>query len=115
MWDQVQPKLILGENVRQALPAELDRLRLRQVQVPETLPPLKSLRSLFDWTPAEFARVAKLAQPLSEKEGQQLYTAARELRALPPPVPDTGHDALPFPLNGPPLRDASRAPRNRNR
>ncbi|HRH86120.1 MAG TPA: ATP-binding protein [Rubrivivax sp.] len=40
-------------------------LRLRQVQVPENLPPLKSLRSLFSWTPAEFARVAKLAQPLT--------------------------------------------------
>lgn len=40
-------------------------LRLRQIAVPDLLPPLKSLRSLFDRTPAEFARVAKLAQPLT--------------------------------------------------
>lgn len=40
-------------------------LRLRQVAVPENLPPLKSLRSLFGWKPAEFARVAKAAQPLT--------------------------------------------------
>lgn len=40
-------------------------LRLREVVVPENLPPLQSLRSLFDWRPAEFARVAKAAQPLT--------------------------------------------------
>ena len=40
-------------------------LRLRDVAVPESLPPLKSLRSLFSWKAGEFARVAKLAQPLT--------------------------------------------------
>ena len=40
-------------------------LRLRNVGVGENIPPLKSLRSLFGWTEADFSRVAKLAQPLT--------------------------------------------------
>jgi uncharacterized protein len=40
-------------------------LRLRQVPMIDNLPPLKSLRELFTWASPEFARVAKLAQPLT--------------------------------------------------
>jgi uncharacterized protein len=40
-------------------------LRLRKITVAENLPPLTSLRGLFAWSEADFARVAKLAQPLT--------------------------------------------------
>lgn len=39
-------------------------LRLRKASVP-AIPALSSLRQLFSWRPAEFARVAKIAQPLT--------------------------------------------------
>lgn len=39
-------------------------LRLRQVEVPP-LPVMKSLRPVFDWSPAEFARVANTARGLT--------------------------------------------------
>lgn len=40
-------------------------LRLRGVGTPDGLPVVKSLRELFDWGAGDFARVAKLAQPLT--------------------------------------------------
>lgn len=39
-------------------------LRLRKAKIPD-LPPLKSLRQLFDWREADFARIASLARPLT--------------------------------------------------
>ncbi|MEW5754710.1 MAG: ATP-binding protein [Pseudomonadota bacterium] len=39
-------------------------LRLRGIESPE-LPPLRSLRQLFDWREADFARTATLARPLT--------------------------------------------------
>lgn len=39
-------------------------LRLRKTEIPD-LPPLKSLRQLFEWREADFARIAALARPLT--------------------------------------------------
>lgn len=40
-------------------------LKLRKVEVPAALPELKSLRELFSWKPAAFARTATIARPLT--------------------------------------------------
>jgi len=40
-------------------------LHLRDIAVSDQLPAAQSLKDLFDWSPAELAKVAKLAQPLT--------------------------------------------------
>jgi predicted AAA+ superfamily ATPase len=39
-------------------------LRLRKIDLPE-IPPVKSLRSLFDWTPGEFSRTALIGRAMT--------------------------------------------------
>lgn len=40
-------------------------LKLRQIPIPRGLPYVRSLRELFEWSEADFARVASIAQPLT--------------------------------------------------
>lgn len=40
-------------------------MHLRRVDVPPGIPALRSLRDLFDWTPADFARAGAAARPLA--------------------------------------------------
>ena len=59
-------------------------LKLRQIEVPAALPDLRSLRELFNWREAEFARIGAIARPLTVHFHDYLLRSGFPEPALPP-------------------------------